>query len=679
MRKAIIVMAALSLAVAIGLWVSAQKSGPSSQKPKQKTEAKTSVPVKNEGWRITYGNPKARVKVEAFYPVGSPGHEFVLEFSKKLAQAFPGKVQVVVYDWTKPKGADEFSKRGLTCGCFIINGKIQVQHKGKTVAFIRRPEMTGWNFDLFKAVVAEKIKRVYKEPTDKPSQAKKATPQKTGANTESVIEIFVPCGLAGPYGDLSNMFQKQNPNIRLRPNVTGIVALLNQLQAGATPDIFLALGTYELTKLTEQGKFVEGSLVKCARIPLAVVVHKKNPAGVKRLEDLASPKVKKVITYPFQLSGGRGAKQALEAAKIWDVVSAKIFTPKVPDQAKQLLKKGQADVGILYCTCLMESYIPNAPPVIEHDLIAVQTIPQKLYEPIYAAAVLVKGGKNLSAAREFLKFLQTPQARKVWQKWGFEPVEETTKPVKLSGKTPLFVYSGAAFRPPMEEMGRVFERKYGVPVKFNFTGSNCLLAQIMLSQQGDLFLPGEEFYIRLAEKRGYVVKSGVIGYFIPVILVRKGNPKGIRALEDLAKPGVKVGLGDPKACAIGEISEAILRKNNLTQAVHKNVVLRTVTAPELANALRLGGIDACINWDAIANYPWVRPAVEVIPIPPEQNLITTNTLAILKTTKNLQAAEKFLQFALTEGQDILRKHGFTPRDALPPAYAKSLFSPVAVK
>jgi ABC-type Fe3+ transport system substrate-binding protein len=51
-------------------------------------------------------------------------------------------------------------------------------------------------------------------------------------------------------------------------------------------------------------------------------------------------------------------------------------------------------------------------------------------------------------------------------------------------------------------------------------------------------------------------------------------------------------------------------------------------------------------------------------------------LAILNTTKNLQAAEKFLQFALTEGQQILRKHGFTARNDLPPAYAKSLFTPV---
>ncbi|MCX7642655.1 MAG: molybdate ABC transporter substrate-binding protein [Armatimonadetes bacterium] len=678
MRRSIIALVTV-FAVSWNLPVLGAQTQQPSNPPKAEAK-KTTVPVKNEGWRITYGTPKAKVKIEAFYPIGAGGHEFVLDFSRKLAESFPGKVQVTVYDWTKPKAADEFSRRGLTCGVFIINGKMEVKHKGKTIAFTKRPEMTGWSFDLLKAVVADEVNRVYGKGT-KPEKGKSAPLQKTSTALESkpkgVIEIFVPCGLAGPYGELARMFRKQNPEIQFRPNVTGIVALLNQLEAGATPDVFLSIGTFELTKLAEKGKFVEGSIVKCARVPLAVVVPKKNPAGVKRLEDLASPKVRQVITYPFKLSGGRGARQALESVKLWDAVSPKIFTPKVPDQAKQLLKKGQGDAGILYRTCLMESYIPDKPPVVERDLVAVQTIPQKLYEPIYAAAVLVKGGKNLDAAKEFLNFLRTPQAQRVWIKWGFEPVEETEKQAKLTDKTPLFIYAGAAFRPPLEEMGREFERKHGVPVKFNFTGSNCLLAQIILSQQGDLFLPGEEFYVRQAQRRGYVLKSEIIGYFVPVIMVRKGNPKGIKSLRDLAKPGVKVGLGDPKACAIGEISEAILRKNALTKDVHKNVVLRAMTAPELANALRLGGIDACINWDAIANYPWVRPAVEVIPIPAEQNVITANPLAILKTTKNLQAAELFLQFALNEGQRILRQHGFTARNDLPPKYERVLFKSVA--
>ena len=655
------------------------------QKPPAKSAPpkKPSVPVKDEGWRILYGSPKAKVKVEAFYPIrvaGGESHEWVKDFARKLVEAFPDKVHAIVYDFTSEKGGVEWQKRGLTCGAFLINGKTQINYKGKTFVFMRNPATSGWTFEQLKMAVTAEAERVYGKGAVKPQPKKQPPAKKTSTGAVRAgrkaangrVEIFVPCGLAGPYGDIARLFRKAHPDIELRPTVTGVIALLNLLRDGATPDIYLALGTFELTKLAEQGKFVEGSLVRCARIPLALIVPKNNPAVVKGLEDLTSPKVKRIVTYAFNLSGGRGAKQALEAAKLWDAVKGKVFTPKVPDQAKQLLKKGQADVGILYRTCLMESYVPDQPPVIEHDLIAVQTIPQRLYEPIYVGAVLVKGGKNLAAAQAFLRFLQTAEAKRVWKKWSFEPAEEETRPAKWSDRTPLFIYAGAAFRPPLEEMGREFERRYSVPVRFNFTGSNCLLAQIILSQKGDLFLPGEEFYVRQAQKRGYVLKSEIIGYFVPVILVRKGNPKGIRSLADLAKPGVKVGLGDPKACAIGEVSEAILRKNGLTKAVHKNVVLRAMTAPELANALRLGGIDACLNWDAIANYPWVRPVVEVIPIPPEQNVITANPLAILKTPRNKAAAEKFLQFALTEGQRILRRHGFTARNDLPASYAKAL-------
>ncbi len=679
MRKWLSVCALIAmLGVATLVWAQGQKPPAKTAPPK-----KPSVPVKDEGWRILYGSPKAKVKVEAFYPlqvVGGESHEWVKDFARKLVEAFPDKVHAIVYDFTSEKGGAEWQKRGLNCGAFLVNGKIKIDYKGRTFAFLRNPAISGWTFEQLKMVVGAEVERVYGKGTIKPQPQKQPPAKKTSTGAMAAgekaangrVEIFVPCGLAGPYGDIAHSFRKAHPDIELRPTVTGVVALLNLLRDGATPDIYLALGTFELTKLAEQGKFVEGSLVRCARIPLALIVPKNNPAGVKRLEDLTSPKVKRIVTYAFNLSGGRGAKQALEAAKLWDEVKGKVFTPKVPDQAKQLLKKGQADVGILYRTCLMESYVPDQPPVVEHDLVAVQTIPQRLYEPIYVGAVLVKGGKNLAAAQAFLRFLQTAEAKRVWKKWGFEPAEEETRPTKLSERTPLFIYAGAAFRPPLEEMGRQFERRYGIPVRFNFTGSNCLLAQIILSRQGDLFLPGEAFYVQQAEKRGYVLKSAVIGYFVPVILVRKGNPKGIRSLADLAKPGVKVGLGDPKACAIGEISEAILRKNGLTKAVHKNVVLRAMTAPELANALRLGGIDACLNWDAIANYPWVRPAVEVIPIPPEQNVITANPLAILKTTRNKAAAEKFLQFALTEGQRILRRHGFTARNDLPAPYTKAL-------
>ncbi len=633
----------------------------------KKKPTKVTVPVKNEGWRVTIGWADAKVKVEAFYPLGvtgGEGHEWVIDYSKKLAELYPKKVLIVAYDFTSPKGSQEWQKRGLTCGAFLIGGRFSAVVKGKQVNFLRSEALGGWSFNQLKEAVGQEVEKAYKKekPSPSPSPVKKTSLGSQVQKSVGVLEIYVPCGLAGPYGDIADLFQKAHPEITLRPTVSGVLALLNALRDYAKPDIYLALGTYELTPMAEKGRFVAGSLVPVAQIPLGLVVSKNNPAGIKSLQDLTSPKVKSIVTYGFQLSGGRAARQALQKAGIWDQIKGKVFTPKVPDQAKQMVKKGQATAGILYTTCLKESYVPGQPPVEEKDLKVVQVISPKDYEAVTIAAVQLKDGPNPQSARVFLEFLKRRELTQVWRKWGFADVSK--EPIVGSNRRQLLVFAGAAFRPPLEDMARAFQKRYRIPVQFNFTGSNCLLAQIILTQKGDLFLPGEEFYVDQAEKRGYVIKKTVLGYFIPVILVKKGNPKGIKGLEDIARPGIKVGLGDPRACAIGAVGEEVLKKNGLLEKVSKNVVFRAVTAPELANALRLGAIDACLNWDAIANYPWIRPAVDVVPIPPHKNLVTSNPLAILRTAHNREGAELFFQFAQTEGQKILRAHGFTTRDGL---------------
>ena len=237
---------------------------------------------------------------------------------------------------------------------------------------------------------------------------------------KSVLDISVPCGLAGPYGEIARLFQARYPGVRLRPAVNGIVALNNQLRDGKMPtDVFLALGTYELTPEVWQVRLVEGSLVKCATIPLALAVRRSNPAGIHALADLVSPNVKAVSTYAAGLSGGHGARQALEKANVWDAVVDKVVTPKVPDEAKHLLRMGKVDATIMYRTCLMESYQPDAEPVRQPGILVVQTLPQDLYDPISVGAVTLKTSKNQGAARAFSRFLATPAALAIWKKWGF--------------------------------------------------------------------------------------------------------------------------------------------------------------------------------------------------------------------------------------------------------------------
>jgi len=118
----------------------------------------------------------------------------------------------------------------------------------------------------------------------------------------------------------------------------------------------------------------------------------------------------------------------------------------------------------------------------------------------------------------------------------------------------LLVYSGAGLRKPMDEIGKVFEEKYNVRIEYSYAGSAQNLSQIELTGKGDVYTPGAMYYGQQAIDKGLVVNTQDVAYHIPVIAVPKGNPAGIEKVEDLAKPGVKVVLGDKKACAIGKVA-----------------------------------------------------------------------------------------------------------------------------
>jgi molybdate transport system substrate-binding protein len=85
---------------------------------------------------------------------------------------------------------------------------------------------------------------------------------------------------------------------------------------------------------------------------------------------------------------------------------------------------------------------------------------------------------------------------------------------------------------------------------------------------------------KAAEKKNLVDPCKEVALHIPVIGVPKDNPAGIKTLEDLAKPGVKVILGDEKANAVGAAAQRIIEKSGLSK-INENVVAKTATINEL--------------------------------------------------------------------------------------------------
>jgi len=222
----------------------------------------------------------------------------------------------------------------------------------------------------------------------------------------------------------------------------------------------------------------------------------------------------------------------------------------------------------------------------------------------------------------------------------------------------LKVYSGAGLSKPMTEIGQAFEKKTGVKVEYNFAGSAQLLSQMELSKEGDVFIPGDLVDMDKAIAKGLAKDYKKVVYHIPAIGVPKGNPAHITGLADLAKPGVKVIIGDEKACAIGKQAMSIFTKNKLWPAVEKNIVAKDATVNEVVTHTAMKQADASIITEDNAIN---AKDIELISIPEDQNVIETVPVGALTFTKQAELAQQFVDFAASsEGKAIFKNLGWKP-------------------
>jgi molybdate transport system substrate-binding protein len=235
----------------------------------------------------------------------------------------------------------------------------------------------------------------------------------------------------------------------------------------------------------------------------------------------------------------------------------------------------------------------------------------------------------------------------------------------------LLFHAGAGQRSSLDEIASVFAtRNPGIRVDFSYKGSGYFIADLTASQMGDLYMPGEEYYLLQAVRKGFITDynpdTDIAAHFITVIITPKGNPKNIRAIADFARPGVRVGLADPEAAAIGLWQEKTFTKAGTWDAVRKNTTLFAKCIPELGNAIQLGAIDATIVWATTALL--YLKDIEIVPIEPKYRGLVRLPVAVLKFSKQPQLARKLKAFILSaEGRDIFRSHAYGidvgPKDA----------------
>ena len=233
------------------------------------------------------------------------------------------------------------------------------------------------------------------------------------------VSIAAAADLAYCLDEMDGVFKQAHPDADLQVASGSSGNFATQIKNGAPFDIFLSADVSFPRGLVQAGLaagstltiYATGKIVLWTMHPEVVDVSK----GLGVLRD--SGVVKKfALANPDHAPYGHAGKEALEHEKLWDAVQSRLVLGENVAQTTQFVQTGNADAGIVALSLVLS---PKLAGVGKWQLIPVAD-----YAPLEQAVVLTKAGAGHPLARAYLEFLRSPEARAIFDRYGFRLPEK---------------------------------------------------------------------------------------------------------------------------------------------------------------------------------------------------------------------------------------------------------------
>ena len=427
----------------------------------------------------------------------------------------------------------------------------------------------------------------------------------TGASDVESGGLFFYCaaGMQPPIEKIVAEYGDQY-DIPVRVQYGGSATLLSQLEVSGTGDVYLAADD-GYTDLAYEKGLVEERIPVASMCPV-IAVQKGNPKGIRSIQDLLRKDVRVALGNPDQAAIGKKTRKLLEDAGCWEAIEEHVtkkgvFKPTVPEVANDV-KLGSVDAGIVW----------NATAAQYAELEVVRTEELDRGAAQITIAVLQRS-KTPTAALKFARFLAArDRGLEHFAETGYEPVDGD-----VWEETPeITFFAGSVNRRALEPIIKRFQEREGVIVNTVYNGCGILTAQMRTLRENqdsgfpDVYMACDVYYLETVQdlfREGVNVSNTDI-----VIVTQAGNPKGIKSLEDLAKPGMRVAVGQPDQCTIGVLSRRLLESEGLSEKIRPNIVTETATSALLVPQVTTGAADAVLAYatDTLAE----SEKLQVVPI-----------------------------------------------------------------
>jgi molybdate transport system substrate-binding protein len=235
------------------------------------------------------------------------------------------------------------------------------------------------------------------------------------------LTIFTAASLTEAFKEMGDNIEQANPGTKVTFNFAGSPTLRTQLAQGARADVFASADEPNM-----QGAQKEGTIASEPRLfvrnQLVAIVPTANPAQVMRLQDLAKPGVKLVLTNK-EVPVGNYSRQALakmsQDAAFGSEFATRVLANLVSEETnvRQVVAKvqlGEAHAGIVYSS--------DVTPAVR-GAVKVLAIPDPFNVIAHYPIAVVRDAPNAAGARAFIDYVLSPAGQAILTKHGFLAVE----------------------------------------------------------------------------------------------------------------------------------------------------------------------------------------------------------------------------------------------------------------
>lgn len=239
--------------------------------------------------------------------------------------------------------------------------------------------------------------------------------------------VFAAASMTETMNQIAEMYKAVAPNVTLIYNFDSSGTLKTQIQEGAECDLFISAGQKQMNQLditanpevnTDKLDFVlEGTRINLLENRVTLCVPEGNPKDIRSFDDLYDKLKAGSVLMAMGNSDvpvGQYTQKILAFYGLDEEKLAKDGVITYGTNVKEVttqVTEASVDCGVVYCT---DAFSAGLTPV---DYATKEMCGQV----IYPAAVL-NISKNHEAAKEFLAYLQTEDAMKVFEAVGFAPV-----------------------------------------------------------------------------------------------------------------------------------------------------------------------------------------------------------------------------------------------------------------